>query len=306
MDVEDAISDGLGKRASDSERAEDLVRHAIKSQGWKRPKSAIDLGDVHWRPHLVRARPRAILHVQISDRIQPYLAARLRAAQTAGWDVHLVVDAGSLYAKEFVERLAGIDVTVHLAKETAAIEDGRDLLTLLGERSVALPPETVSMLAIAAWERRREGTAHARGRRLEGLLAFMFGQVKGLRVVDTNLRTATEEIDLVLQTDREVDAPWYEDGVPFVLVESKNWSSTVGSAELSTFITKVQYKRERCRIGVMCAAGGLSSDAEHHELRLAATPFTIVMIGPDKIEAWIRSADPTKWLVDAMRRAMLR
>ena len=219
----------------------------------------------------------------------------------------LVVDAGSLHAKEFIERLAGIDVTVHIAKETGAIEEGRDLLTLLGERAVALPPETPStILAIAAWQRRSEGSAHGRGKRLEGLLAFMFGQVKGLRVVETNLRTATEEIDIVLQTDREVDAPWYQDGVPFVLVESKNWSSTVGSAELSTFITKVQYKRGRCRIGVMCAAGGLSSDAEHHELRLAATPFTIVMIGPDKIDAWIRSADPTKWLVDAMRRAMLR
>jgi hypothetical protein len=278
----------------------------LKTRNWKRANDALSFGAFRWRPHLIGTKGRALLHVQLTDVLQPYLIERLRAAHAAGWEIHLLIDVGSLHVAAFVEGLLGIDVTIHLAREDGSLHKERDLLAVLGENAVPLPKSTRSRLALSAWERRGQGTKQRRGRRLEGLLGFLFGQVHGLRVVEFNFRSATEEIDLVLQTDRSVDASWYESGVPFVLVESKNWSGTVGSSELSSFLVKIQYKRGRCRIGIMCAAGGFSPEARSQELRLANTEFTVVMIGPDMIAEWIQSDDPTAWLDRCVRRAMLR
>ena len=300
----------MGQRPGDGDRVDAIAERLVASEVWVRPKRAVDFGGgVKWRPHLVAAAGAtrtALLHVVLNDLIQPYLVARLHAAQAAGWDVHLVVDTGSLHAANCVARLVGLDIRVHITKDDGTVGDERDLLATLGERGVALPRDTAVKLAEGAWQRRAEGNAHARGRRLEGLLAFLFGQVTGIRILDINLRTETEEIDIALQTEGDVKAAWYQSGVPFILVESKNWTSSVGQKEVSAFLPKIQFKRGRCRIGVMCAANGFTEDARNQELRLAATEYTIAMIGPKDIEAWIGSSDPTRWLNDFIARAMLR
>jgi hypothetical protein len=296
--------------AGDDKRVQALVAAAADPKAWRAPDNPLQLGGkLRWRPHLVRpanAQHPGLLQVVLTDVLQPYFVERLRAAQLAGWDLHLVVDVGSLYASDFVAQLTGLDITIHVTREDGQLSPGQDLLTVLGVRAVALPRETVTKLAKSAWDRRGGGNAVARGRRLEGLLALLFGQVNGLRILETNLRTATEEIDIALQTDRNVDASWYESGVPFVLVESKNWTSTVGSKEISAFLVKVEYKRGRCRIGIMCAAGGFSPEARAQGLRLSATPLTIAMMGPKEIADWIDSRDPTQWLDRFVGREMLQ
>jgi hypothetical protein len=300
--------EGSFARAGDSGRVDVLVRAALKTKKWSPPGDSLTFGNLGWRPHLVRVSPgrRAFLHVQLTDVLRPYLVERLRAAHADGWEIHLVLDVGSLHAPAFLDGLVGIDVSIHLARDDGLLEHARDLLVILGERAIPLPPWLRVKIAQSAWERRRDGSKQVRGRRLEGLLAFLFGQVRGLRLAELNFRSATEEIDLVLQIDSDVGASWYESGVPFVLVESKNWSGSVGSSEVSSFLVKVQFKRGRCRIGIMCASGGFSPEARSQELRLSGTNITIVLIDPGMIADWIASDDPTKWLDRTVRRAMLR
>lgn len=294
---------------SDAKRIDGILRGLVRSGDWKIPKTALTLSPtISWQPHLVNAGSKspAILQVQLTDTLLPFLITRLNLAQAKGKSIHLVVDEGSLFSTSFVGMLQGLDVTVHVVSSNYKLEKPANMLALLGDRSVELPAVIRARVAEATWKRLAIGDAAIRGRRMEGLLSFLFGQVRGLSIHSRNHRTDTEEIDIVLRTEHYADRPWYQDGVPFLLVESKNWKDRVGQPDVSAFITKVQGKRDRCRIGIMCSASGFSEDARRQELRLAATKFVIVMLGPEEMLDWMRSVDSTAWLVKFVASAMLR
>ena len=121
-----------------------------------------------WRPHLMekkagKDKPGALLHVVVTDSLQPYFVQRLRAAQADGWALHLVADVGSLYTPDFVKKLVGLDLTIHVTKDDGNVDGGRDLLALLGEYAAPLPRDAAIALAEGAWARRRGGPQEAPG-----------------------------------------------------------------------------------------------------------------------------------------------
>lgn len=91
-----------------------------------------------------------------------------------------------------------------------------------------------------------------KGNLLEELMERIFEElVPDTDVLDTNVRTASEEIDLMLR-NREITFPWKTLGTP-IQVECKNWSSAAG-----TNIVKVM-KGDMESIGPMCETGILVS-----------------------------------------------
>lgn len=263
-------------------------------------------GDITWRPDLVRDDPPSVLHVHLADRLRPYLVDRLRAAASAGHEVHLAMPLGKLYVEELLETLAELDAQIHVID---ADEIRRPLPVLIGlvERSIRVSTTSRQRLAKLALDLSQlPGSAPIRGRRFEALVLFLLSQVRDFRIVEHNYRTDTEELDGVVQQGATQGRVWATLAAPFLLLEAKNWSRRVDQQVVSVLRVKMQGRRGSVRIGLLCAAAGFTSDAREQELRFASDNLTIVFFGPEEIEAWVSATDPDEFLEMTIRRDMLR
>jgi Holliday junction resolvase-like predicted endonuclease len=101
-------------------------------------------------------------------------------------------------------------------------------------------------------------TTRARGDALESLVdALMRTEEPELRVIEKNLRTTEEEIDLVLKNGLS-DAFWSTLSSPLILVECKNWSRRAGVGTLRVFESKMQDRGALCRIGIFVSMAGFT------------------------------------------------
>ncbi len=139
---------------------------------------------------------------------------------------------------------------------------------------------------------RRVASNHAttvQGRALEDLVCYLFGLVPGIDVATRNRLNAfdTEEIDVAFWNKRS------QRGLDFLpssilLVECKNWSSPVGSQEVSYFATRLRHRG--CDHGVLVAANGITGTAEdlnraHQQIAAAlAEGQKILVLTRDEIE----------------------
>ena len=97
-------------------------------------------------------------------------------------------------------------------------------------------------------------TNQQKGQSYELLSIYMFKHLNGVDIAEHDIRMPSEEIDIVLwnaQTE-EIFRPW--DSV--ILVECKNWSSTVGASVLDNFVNKV--RRRALSTGIFVAANGVT------------------------------------------------
>jgi hypothetical protein len=265
----------------------------------------LDIESIAWQPHLHSTKLNAVLHVHMADEIRPYLQKRLRAARDMGIGIHFALEFESLYDPDTVRLLGELDASVHVIGNSD-IRKGIHILAALADDSVPVAPDLRMSLATGVWDGIAKGTKHERGKRFEALLAFILGQMEDFRIRARNYRGDTDEIDIILQVERVSTRPWYESGVPFVLVEAKNWADAVGQKEISAFITKIQSKRGRCKIGFFFARSGYTSEAQMQELKLANTDIALVLLGPEEIVELIKSNAPEDLLDNQVTHAMLR
>jgi hypothetical protein len=102
-------------------------------------------------------------------------------------------------------------------------------------------------------------TNHARGDVLESLIdALLRTEAPEVRVVEKNLRTEEEEIDLVLSNGLS-DPFWSTLTSPIIFVECKNWSKKAGVPELRIFESKMRDRAAVCRIGIFVSRSGFTS-----------------------------------------------
>jgi hypothetical protein len=87
---------------------------------------------------------------------------------------------------------------------------------------------------------RNSATAAQRGRAMEDMICYVLGLVPGVAITHRNEKNAflTEEIDVAVWNDAVADGFFFLPNI--VLVECKNWSTRVGSAELSWFDAKLR------------------------------------------------------------------
>ena len=99
----------------------------------------------------------------------------------------------------------------------------------------------------------------AQGRALEDLICYVFEQVPGIAITRRNTTNVfhTEEVDVAFFNDGVAG------GLPFlpdvILVEAKNWSSRVGSAEVAWFDTKIKHRG--LSFGILITTLGITGDA---------------------------------------------
>lgn len=99
-------------------------------------------------------------------------------------------------------------------------------------------------------------TTVEQGRALEDLICYIFGLVPGITITHRNAMNvfATEEVDVALFNENILSLP------NVILVEAKNWSSRVGSAEVSWFLTKLQNRG--LDFGILVTTRGITGDPE--------------------------------------------
>lgn len=102
-------------------------------------------------------------------------------------------------------------------------------------------------------------TTTAQGNALEDLVCYLFGLVPGITISQRNVMNAfsTEEIDVAFWNEAPPDGFHFFPNV--ILVECKNWSSRVGSNEVSWFDSKLRSRG--LDFGILIAAKGITGDA---------------------------------------------
>lgn len=148
--------------------------------------------------------------------------------------------------------------------------------------------------------RRPEQSSQERGKRLEDFAAELFGRV--FKVVERNLRTTTEELDLVLEYPGG-SAIWAK--TPRLLVECKNWSSNVAQSDISAVGTKARL--DDLQLVFVLAVAGFTVDARIQAERIRQRDRTLfVLIEGKDIERFLVSAETADdFLLGLHRRAQL-
>jgi hypothetical protein len=303
FDLEGEFEDSGPQDREVAEIAEDL---SDLDPSWQR-ETSIDLGeDRIWQPDLVRTDGAALLHIHVADRLRSYATRRFDWAVEAGVEVHVATTLGRLYEPELLRQLAAADAIVHLLDEPADSAKGERLLAVLADEEIQVPPSLRTDIARQGLEFcAADGSAHQKGRRFEALVAFLLSQVDGFSIFSRNYRTATEEIDIVLQ-QRELAGPvWAIANAPFLLVEAKNHADGISQGMFSQFRIKLQTKRSTVRIGLMLSRTSVSGDAVQQEERFSSDTLTIAFLDGETIQEWIEAEDGTAFLERLIGEAML-
>jgi hypothetical protein len=149
-------------------------------------------------------------------------------------------------------------------------------------------------------------TARARGDALESLIdALVHTEEPELQVVEKNLRTAEEEIDLIL-TNGLRDPFWSALSSPLIFVECKNWSKPAGVPELRVFESKMHDRAALARIGIFVSMSGFTRPFFTRLKAIQAAGGVIFAIDGEDLSTLVTSKRRvTDWLRDeGLRRSL--
>lgn len=146
-------------------------------------------------------------------------------------------------------------------------------------------------------------TPDEKGRSLEDLVAELFDTVPGLKVVHRRRRTQTEEIDLVISHDGNVQG--FKDEAELILAECKNWSKKCGANEFVLFKEKISNRKGRSSLGFLISWNGFADTIPKEMLRLSHERVLIVPIHGDQIRTAVQRGTFHSLLTSAKRDATL-
>lgn len=302
--VEDGWLDATGIDQADLDVVIGSV--ALALDGEARPDQVVTLGGKAWRPHVLAGE--RVVHVQAEGEVPGFARRRLAASPEHGFQPVLAATVGVLFDEDLMGFLVENDVEVVVVDPDGSVRDATAPLTAIASE-LEVSPDLRRHLASRGWALcREEAASHVKGRRLEGLLAFLLSQVDGLEVRSINFRTETEEIDIVVRQRGVGMRTWQLAGAPLILVEAKNWhSAKVTQKEFSAFLTKIEGKRGTVRIGLLVATLGFTEDARQQELRGSRNgDITVVLVGPEELAGWVAADDGDAFLEELVEDAMLR
>ena len=308
--VDEIIDDPSAGRFISSEDIADLTDQICASAGgtgWERDVE-LNLETKKWRPSAVSADRQRLLYVYLQDELPRFVRDRLQLAASRDIGITMALPIASLFKPEVIALLVDLDADVLIVDDYVKARRmvSRPVLIALAEVEVPIPPESRQVICRSVWSRIEDGTAQEKGRRLEALLAFVFSQVRDLKVIERNYRTETEEIDLVLQVDNFSPRVWQRPGIPFILVEAKNRVDKASQQVMSVLLTKLQTKRGTSRIAFLVSLAGFTEDAKLQELRFSTQDICVVMVGREELASLIEAEDLDDALESLVRRALLR
>ena len=246
-----------------------------KLQGSKGPDSGLDL-------------------IAIAREVCP--AAKVIIA-TAYPDPHAIERAFAEGVYDYLEKNERL--AAHLrAKVRNAMEVWRE------RRMAALKVDAREAEIHAKWQAvLTETDRHVKGRVLEELLLLLFRSIAGFESATTNRRNEIEEIDVVIQNS-SADPFWHHTGA-YLLVECKNWSSTVGVPELDRFWNKVDRRYGHSRLGFLIALNGYARTLQTEQLTRRSGQSLVVLLKREDLDELVHSDDRCATLKRFHERAVV-
>ena len=132
-------------------------------------------------------------------------------------------------------------------------------------------------------------TMPQKGKALEDLSCYLFEKIPGVSLSQRNVLNTfhSEELDVAFWNDQ------YTTGLKsfnaIILVECKNWSTPVGSSEVTTFVAKIENRA--LDFGILIAAKGITGSAtdskQAHDIvsKALARGIRLVVITRAEIES---------------------
>jgi dCTP deaminase len=155
-------------------------------------------------------------------------------------------------ADQRYERYVGVfgpDVEIQALRDTLAAED-RDLQSTLTPHSgPGLEDYFVQV---------NSATGVEKGKALERFTAAFIRTINGLEIIKTNALLSAEEIDIYVENHIGTGF-WRLAGSPMI-VECKNWSTTVGAREISVLHEKLVAISPDAKTAILVAPDGVSGD----------------------------------------------
>lgn len=146
-----------------------------------------------------------------------------------------------------------------------------------------------------------------KGRLLEEILSFLIGKDENFIVRERNLRTESEEIDIIAE-NTGMTRFYSQLKCPIILYECKNWSSKIGSKEIRDFAQKIQNRpRLLCSVGVLVTVSKLTKDASTELVGYRGKDFLIAILERKDVETILDKRLPLGGVLrDAIIKAGLR
>lgn len=133
-------------------------------------------------------------------------------------------------------------------------------------------------------------SSYEKGLNLEIFTATLVDSIKGLSIIEKNLRSEFEELDLIVKNN--INNPFIQTlNSPILLIECKNWSTPVGVDEARVFESKIRELGKRANIGMFVAINGVTSAFKKHLNNIKREDYTIVVITYTDINELIYSSD---------------
>ncbi len=289
----------------DIDQVIDRIQLINRGAKWQR-NVALDLKTKRWVPSAVSESKKRVLHVCLTGAIPRHIALRMVEASERGLHLTVALTIDALYSPEVLRVLAQVDADVFVLRDYGPkASNSRHFLAAMADLGVPADPDTRIQISQAVFSRIGTGTKQQKGRRFEALLAFLLEQITDFRVVERNLRTATQELDIVLQIDHHSQRAWQQ-YVPYMLVEAKNTIDPTPQSVVSGLMSKIRTKGQSCKMGLLISTGGFTSDAKQEELRYSESENRIAFLGPDELVSLIQATDLDETLDTVVRSARLR
>ena len=148
-----------------------------------------------------------------------------------------------------------------------------------------------------------EPNPQAKGELLETVMLLVFRTIPGFEHAQVHKRNDLEEIDVFVQNS-STDPFWQREG-SYVLVECKNWSSSVGVPELKLFRQKIEDRFGRSALGFFIAMGGYAETTRIEEWTRRAGDTLVVLLTREDLDALVAVKDRSTKLKEFHARAVV-
>jgi Holliday junction resolvase-like predicted endonuclease len=147
---------------------------------------------------------------------------------------------------------------------------------------------------------------YEKGRRLENFTATLIDSIDGLSIIEKNLKSDLEELDLVVKNN--IQSPFIQSiNSPILLVECKNWTNPVGIEEARVFESKIRELGQRANLGIFVALNGVTAPFKKHLNNLKRENYTILVLTNKEIEELTVSynLDANEWIESLISNQMI-
>jgi hypothetical protein len=164
------------------------------------------------------------------------------------------------------------------------------------KQSTRLPQEEISLSQLIQIVETAE-TPNEKGSSLEVLAIRLFESIPGFEISYHDIRTETEEIDIVILNGS--DDPRFDKESVYLLVECKNWTSKCGKDEFVLFRQKIVNRGNRCKLGFLISWNGFATTISKEMLRGSREEPQVVLLTGQDIRQAVETGDFFKILTNA-------